>query len=108
MKNIQIIDGAQNCTFSVFQATEDEFQLIFPMPGQDIEFAEDLIQRTEENSRALDMLWQRPIIKQNANGIHGTLFYEFEGKRHLFPATKRERDWDSSALNTAQRRMYGR
>jgi hypothetical protein len=25
LKNIQIIDGALNATFSVFQATEDEF-----------------------------------------------------------------------------------
>ena len=30
MKNIQIIDGALNATFSVFQATDDEFASIFP------------------------------------------------------------------------------
>ena len=33
MKNIQVIDGAQNCTFSVFQATD---------PRQDIQYMEDL------------------------------------------------------------------
>lgn len=30
MKNIQIIDGAANATFSVFQATEEEYAAIFP------------------------------------------------------------------------------
>lgn len=30
MKNIQVIDGALNCTFSIFQATDGEFRLLFP------------------------------------------------------------------------------
>jgi len=42
MKNIRVIDGALNCTFSIFQATEDEFVLLFPDPRQDIQYAEDL------------------------------------------------------------------
>jgi len=105
VKNIQIIDGALNCTFSLFQATEEEFRVIFPGAGQDIEFAEDLFQRIGENSRFLDPIWERPIAKPDANGIHGSLFFDFGRKRHLFPATKRERDWDPSALNAAQRRL---
>jgi len=28
MKNIQVIDGAANCTFSIFQATDEEFALL--------------------------------------------------------------------------------
>jgi hypothetical protein len=42
MKNIQVIDGALNCTFSFFQATDEEFLLLFPDPRQDIQYAEDL------------------------------------------------------------------
>ncbi len=42
MKNVQIIDGAVNATFSVFQATEGEFATIFP-DGRDIELVEDLM-----------------------------------------------------------------
>jgi len=42
MKNIQIIDGAGNATFSVFQATDQEFAEIFP-DGRDIELVEDLM-----------------------------------------------------------------
>ena len=42
VKNIQVIDGAMNYTFSIFQATDEEFVLFFPEPGQEIQFAEDL------------------------------------------------------------------
>ena len=42
MKNIQIIDGALNCTFSIFQATDEEFAILFPELGQEIQFSEDL------------------------------------------------------------------
>ena len=30
MKNVQVIDRADNATFSIFQATGEEFVLIFP------------------------------------------------------------------------------
>jgi hypothetical protein len=106
MKNIQIIDGANNCTYSIFQATEEEFALIFPGPGQDIEFIEDLLERIGAESDALVGLWDRPILKPEALGIHGTLFYEFEGKRAHFPATKREKNWNPLSINATQRRLY--
>ena len=106
MKNVQVIDGADNCTFPIFQATDEEFLVIFPEPGQDIEFAEDLIARIGEESQALAGLWERPIQKTDADGIHGTLFYEFERKRRCFPKSKRERDWNPLSINAAQRRMY--
>nr|WP_294812890.1 hypothetical protein [uncultured Sphingomonas sp.] len=49
MKNIQIIDGAVNATFSVFQATDEEFAAIFP-DGCDIELVEGLIERMGEEA----------------------------------------------------------
>ncbi len=103
MKNVQVIDGADNCTFSIFQLTDDEFAQVFPGESQDIQFAEDL---TQAAHRALAAAWERPIRKPDALGIHGTLFYGFAGRRGGFPASKRERDWDERALNAAQRRMY--
>lgn len=30
MKNIQVIDGAQNCMYDIFAATDEELSLIFP------------------------------------------------------------------------------
>ena len=104
MKNVQIIDGADNCTFSVFQATDEEFAWLFPEPGQDIQFAEDVVVPA---GRTLAELWGRPIRKADVVGIHGTLFYEFEKKRRHFPASKREQDWHWQSLNPAQRTLYG-
>ena len=47
MKNIQIIDGAENATFSIFQATDAEFEAIFT-DGRDIELADDFFARLGE------------------------------------------------------------
>ena len=108
MKNIQIIDGALNCTFSLFQATEEEFALLFPEPQQDIQYAEDLalLPRQEEVEAALRQIWERPIRKQDALGIHGTLFYELE-RYKIYYRAKREDAIDPSAVNQAQRRLFG-
>lgn len=102
MKNVQVIDGAVNCAFGIFQATGAEFALIFPAALQEIEFAEDLARQAVD---ALVAVWDRPVRKQDANGIHGTLFYQFEDRREHFPATKRERGRDLGSLSEAQRRL---
>jgi hypothetical protein len=106
LRAIQVIDRAANCTFSLFLATDEEFSVIFPGEGQDIEFAEDLEERLRGTPADISGLWQRPVRKPEANGIHGTLFFEFAERRGHFPATKRERDWSASALNEAQRRLF--
>ena len=108
MKNIQVIDGALNCTFSIFQATEEEFALLFPEPRQDIQYAEDLalLLRQEEVGAALGRIWERPIRKQDALGIHGTLFYGLDRYKTYYRA-KREDAVDPSAVNQAQRRLFG-
>lgn len=108
MKNIQVIDGALNCTFSIFQATEKEFSLLFPEVGQDIQYAEDLwlLPKQKKIKAALRQLWERPIRKQNALGIDGTLFYELERYKAYYPE-KREDAVIASAVNQAQRRLFG-
>lgn len=110
MKNVQIIDGADNCTFSIFQFTDEQFALIFPEVGQDIAFAEELEQQlSEEKLRAaFEDVWNRPIAKAEAMGIQGTIFYEFERKKRLFPVSRRECDWDDSSVNSAQRALNAR
>lgn len=108
MKNIQVIDGASNCTFSVFQATDEEFALLFPEPRQDIQYAEDLIHlpRQNEINNALQRIWQRPIRKQDVQGIQGTLFCELQRYKKTY-REKREDAIDPSAVNPAQRRLFG-
>jgi hypothetical protein len=107
VKNVQIIDGAANATFSVFQATEDEFAVIFP-DGRDMEIADDLIERAgeEEADRVLTSLWTRPVLKRDAMGIHGTLFYDADQRREFLPVSRREVDWDESFVNDAQRALF--
>jgi hypothetical protein len=92
MKNIQVIDSADNCTYSLFAATDQEFNLIFP-EGTDIEFAEDFFERVGESAgiSITKELWKRPVEKKAANGIHGTLFYQLLFKKCYYP-TKRERE----------------
>lgn len=107
MRNILIIDGADNATFSVFQATEEEFCSIFP-DNQDMELIEGFIERVgDANATAiLNPIWDRPILKRDAMGIHGTLFYDNERRRDCLPPSKREVDWDERAINEAQRQLF--
>jgi hypothetical protein len=87
MKNIQVIDGANNCAYDVYSATEEEFLLIFPEPEQDIQFIED-IQESENVKKALSQIWKRRLEKPKINGIHGTLFYELIHKKQFYPNKK--------------------
>lgn len=107
MKNIQVIDGALNCTFSIFQATDDEFRLLFPERDQDIQYAEDLagLSNSKTIEDALGRIWQRPIRKRDAMGIHGTLFYELQRYKHWYPH-KREDAVVPTAISVAQRRLF--
>ena len=107
MKNILIIDGAVNATFSVFQATDSEFEAIFPN-GQDMEISEDFGERVGEveAGRILEPIWNGSILKRDAVGIHGTLYYGYLDKREYLPASKREVDWDDHSINAAQRVLF--
>jgi len=91
MKNIQIIDGAVNAVFDIFQATEQEFNLIFPL-HQDIAFIDEVYER--ENPEILNLafksIWSRRIRKADAQGIHGTLFYQLEKKKIYYPTRNDE------------------
>jgi hypothetical protein len=109
MKNIQVIDGAVNTTFSIFQATDEEFALLFPAPGQDLQYAEDLaaLPGQQKVKAALRRIWERPIRKRDAVGIHGTLLYQLERYKEWYPE-KREDAVVPSAINAAQRRLFGR
>ena len=83
MKNIQIIDGAMNCTYDIFQATTQEFDSIF-LNGTNILFADEIVS-SEETDRIFKNLWNRRIPKTEAMGIHGTIFYELNHKKEYYP-----------------------
>jgi hypothetical protein len=92
MKNIQVIDDADNCVYDVFAIADESFTLIFPN-GQDIEFIEDVTERLGEDAvlRLLETMWPKRIIKTDVHGIHGTLFYGLKHKKKYYP-TKRDED----------------
>ncbi|WP_190362258.1 hypothetical protein [Rhizobium rhizogenes] len=73
-----------------------------------MELVEDLIQRLgdEAAGSVLESIWNRPILKRDALGIHGTLFYDNEHRRDHIPPSKREIDWDDGSINKAQRDLF--
>ncbi|MCP4608497.1 MAG: hypothetical protein GY845_07270 [Planctomycetes bacterium] len=74
MKNIQIIDGAENSTFDIYQVADDLFDSMFA-DGRDVAFLDEIEQRFE--NRASDKLWELvyrdKVNKKQVIGIHGTL-----------------------------------
>ena len=71
MKNIQVIDGANNCSYDIFAVTDDEFKILFPDPGQDIEFIEDAIARVGEDKLGAII---RPIDHLDILHVRDSLF----------------------------------
>jgi len=92
MKNIQIIDGADNCVYDIFAATEEEFHLIFPA-GQDVAFIDEVMASGPSDvlDAAFSRIWQRRVRKSEAMGIHGLLFYELDHKKQYY-ATRRDEE----------------
>jgi len=89
MKNIQIIDGAENCEYAIYQISDEVFNLIFPN-NQNVEFINDLVARLNEQDRTFVFknIWISKVIKSQADGIHGTLFYQLELKKKYYPNKK--------------------
>ncbi len=86
MKNIQVIDGALNCVYDIFSATDDQFNLIFSK-GTDIAFIDEVYERENEEvlGLAFTEIWKNRISKKDAVGIHGILFYGCNEKMEYYP-----------------------
>jgi len=91
MKNIQVIDGAINSVYDIFQATDEEFSLIFPS-GEDVAFIDEVFKRGSQPvlDLAFNNIWKRRIPKREAMGIHGLLFYKLEIKKPYYPTRRDE------------------
>ena len=61
MKNIQVIDGAKNCVYDIFAATEEEFTLIFPA-GEDVAFIDEVCNREDEQT--LDAVFAGRYVRE--------------------------------------------
>lgn len=90
MKDIQVIDAALNAVYDIFQATDEEFALIFPA-GTDIPFSEEVaLRKSKDLDAAFGNMWTRRIPKKDVQGIHGVLFYGLAHKRCYYPTLKDE------------------
>lgn len=91
MKNVQVIDGANNCTYDIFGISDKGYALMFPN-GQDIEFITDFADRVgQETAVAVTTpMWKRRRDKKKVQGIHGTLFYELDFKKRYYPTKKED------------------
>ena len=91
MKNIQVIDGVVNCVYDIFEATDEEFGMIFPA-GQDVAFIDEVYSAGQRGQldQAFNAIWSRRIPKAQARGVHGLLFYELETKKAYYPTRRDE------------------
>ena len=91
MRNIQVFDGADNAVYDIFAATDEEFALIFPN-GTDVAFIDEVYQNqpTQTLDTAFTAIWKRRVLKREAMGIHGILFYECEHKKAYYPTRRDE------------------
>lgn len=71
MKNIQVIDGAINSTFDIFEIDDEKFSVLFPN-NTDLSFLEDYPDLM--NDRYFwSLIFSRKVDKKEVTGIHGTL-----------------------------------
>ncbi|MBX9902647.1 MAG: hypothetical protein K2Y28_17855 [Burkholderiaceae bacterium] len=95
MKSIQVIDGAINSVYDIFQATDEELSLIFPL-GEDVAFIDEVYAREpgKELGAVFKRIWTRRIPKRDAMVIHGILFFELDAKMKYYPTRR-----DEEAIN---------
>lgn len=91
-KNIQIIDGARNSTFDIYQIEHDIFELVFP-EQTDVAFVDEVDQRVKQLGKNIVTFWglvyQVKVKKKDLAGIHGTLHLSGSYcKKELFPGRK--------------------
>ncbi|GAX91936.1 hypothetical protein [Effusibacillus lacus] len=94
MKNIQVIDGAVNSTFDVYEVDDNLFDTLFPN-DQDIAFLSDFPD-IDNNPTFWSQLYSNKVNKKSIVGIHGTL--------HLTGSYVEEENFPNRKESDARRR----
>lgn len=91
MKNIQVIDGPENCTYDIFSISDRDFKKIFPN-RQDTEFIEDFTRRIgkSEAGKILGQIWKIQLIKRRSMASMALYFMNSNSKK-IYP-TKRDEE----------------
>ena len=78
VKNVQIIDGAVNSVFEIYEIDDFSFEEIFTN-DRDVVFMSDITKYLDCNEESVSF-WQKLYSnrkdKKSINGIHGTLHLE--------------------------------
>ncbi len=108
MKNVQIIDLSTNYPQSVYEISDDDFDILFPKNKDMAFFAtdhdlcknvfeKDIIKRLESQKISEDDFWNRIykviVDKKTIKGIQGTLINELIVNPSYFP-NHAESDWE--------------
>ncbi|MGM0806845.1 MAG: hypothetical protein ACQET8_19030 [Bacillota bacterium] len=70
-RNIQIVDGATNSTFDVFEISVEQYSILFPN-GRNVSFLDDF-PHLDDDADFWSNLFSNKLEKCIVNGIHGTL-----------------------------------
>lgn len=101
MKNILVIDSADNCAYDIYACSDQDFWRLFPdVRGDmsDVAFSDEFdyggAQEAERN--LWSRLWSNPVPKPLVHGLHGVIFYGFP-ERKKFYLNRQDRDLDGWA-----------
>lgn len=75
MKNIQVIDGALNSTFPIYEISTDVFDIMFP-DNADVVFLDEVEDRFDVlgiDDNIWNQVYRHQVDKKTVVGIHGTL-----------------------------------
>ena len=94
MKNIQIIDGAANSIFEIYEVDDFIFNEIFTN-DKDVVFISDVCKYSDFTKEEVMMFWQKVYScrknKKSINGIHGTLHLEGSNcRKNYYPEGKED------------------
>lgn len=98
MKNIQVIDGAVNCVYDIFEVSDDDFSQLFGNEA-DIAFAEDFEGRNDLLP-VFERIWHARVPEARAHSIHGTYFVGLEHTKAYYPSRR-----DEEAVNSDGTRL---
>ncbi len=94
-KNVQVIDGALNAWFPIYEIEAQVFAQMFPS-GHNVAFGDEVAERLGE--KMWSSIWHSPIVdRSRVVGIHGTLFCGLEERRPYFPTRRIEEPSNGSS-----------
>ncbi|MFB5192716.1 hypothetical protein [Alicyclobacillus fastidiosus] len=88
MKNFQVISGAVNSVFEVYEVSDEVFESLFPK-GTDVAFVSDF---DSDDVDFWNEVYRRQVDKKSVCGIHGTLHVTGSHVEKEFFLSRRETD----------------